>query len=33
MNKKMCIYARDMQADNDIEHGRVFENIVVVILK
>jgi hypothetical protein len=33
MNKEMCIYARDMQADNDIVHERVFEKIVGVILK
>ena len=28
MNKKICICARDMQADNDIAHERVFENMV-----
>jgi hypothetical protein len=28
MNKKMCICACDMQADNDIAHERVFENMV-----
>jgi len=33
MNKKIGIYAHDMQADNDIVYERVFENIIGVMLK